>query len=151
VGIYVNAGTVNITNTAVTSQTAGIQRAAGTVNLVNTLFFANTNNTFGTINSKTGSVTGNPLFTNPTSFDFHLGTNSPAINAGVSAGITTDYEGDTRVCAPDIGFDERPAPCSVSAINDSPTRLTDTTNFTATASGAATITYTWNYGDGTAL
>lgn len=53
------------------------------------------------------SVTGNPMFVSPT--DLHI-TNpaSPASNAGIPiAGITVDYDGQTRnATTPDIGADE---------------------------------------------
>jgi PKD repeat protein len=38
----------------------------------------------------------------------------------------------------------------LSAANSSPTRLDNSTAFTATASGGTNIVYTWNFGDGTA-
>jgi putative cofactor-binding repeat protein len=37
---------------------------------------------------------------------YHLGPGSPAIGAGIDAGVTTDIDGESRVGAPDIGADE---------------------------------------------
>jgi hypothetical protein len=43
----------------------------------------------------------NPLFVSST--DYHLQVNSPAIIAGISVGLTTDYEGNTFKDPPSIG------------------------------------------------
>jgi parallel beta-helix repeat protein len=43
-----------------------------------------------------GSLFGDPLFLNDLDTDFHLGPNSPAINHGVSIGVTTDLDGNIR-------------------------------------------------------
>ena len=53
----------------------------------------------------TNSLFANPLFVSSSSSDFHLQATSPAINAGVDVGLTTDYAGRTVPfgVAPDIG------------------------------------------------
>lgn len=48
----------------------------------------------------------NPLLVNPSSYDFHLQSNSPAINVGYNTGLTTDYENNSRSTI-DIGAYER--------------------------------------------
>lgn len=53
-------------------------------------------------------VTSDPLFTNAggsyaLDTDFQLQSGSPAINAGVDVGLTTDYGGESIVGVPDIG------------------------------------------------
>jgi hypothetical protein len=58
------------------------------------------------------------IFVNPAGSDYHLLTNSPAINAGSSAfsfGITTDLEGNTRPQGPmpDLGSYESTGPLSL--------------------------------------
>jgi polygalacturonase len=50
---------------------------------------------------ETHGVAGNPLFASST--NFQLQSTSPAINAGVSVGLTTDYLGNAIVGLPDIG------------------------------------------------
>ena len=49
-----------------------------------------------------------PRFVNPAAHDYHLQADSPAVNAGVDAGVTVDWEGDIRPqgTAPDIGANE---------------------------------------------
>jgi hypothetical protein len=64
-------------------------------------------NLYQNVQSKIGagsnSVTGTPLFVSTASDNFHLQTNSPAINKGTNVGIATDRDGKARVGAPDIG------------------------------------------------
>lgn len=45
----------------------------------------------------------NPLFSNYTSYDFRLQTNSPAINKGINTGLSYDIDGNSRDGYPDIG------------------------------------------------
>jgi hypothetical protein len=47
----------------------------------------------------------NPLFRNPTEFDYHLQPGSPAINKGTDVGLTSDYRGRKvpQNNIPDIG------------------------------------------------
>lgn len=54
------------------------------------------------------SVNSNPLFYSPSSGvpDLHIQTGSPAINAGTGVSTTTDFDGDTRSGAADIGADD---------------------------------------------
>jgi hypothetical protein len=56
------------------------------------------------------SITGNPLFVSTSTPDFHLQTGSPAIQAGVNVGLTTDYAGNPVPTVPDIGAYEFMAP-----------------------------------------
>jgi hypothetical protein len=69
--------------------------AAGSNNLV----FGGT----GTIDGATGTLTADPLLVAPASANFHLGAGSPAINAGVATGVTTDLDGAPRDSMIDIG------------------------------------------------
>jgi hypothetical protein len=108
-GIKVRSGAVvTLTNTLLLSHTVGITVANdGSVALYNTLFYAHDlNNTEGkgTI-INTHPITGqDPLLTT----DYHLWPNSPAINAGVNAGVILDIDGDVRPHdgGYDIGADE---------------------------------------------
>lgn len=54
------------------------------------------------------SRNANPLFVNPAGGDFHLQTNSPAIDAGTDIGLSQDREGSSvpKGSAPDIGAHE---------------------------------------------
>ncbi|MFL7793244.1 MAG: choice-of-anchor Q domain-containing protein, partial [Anaerolineae bacterium] len=56
------------------------------------------------------NVYGDPAFPDPASWDYHLSASSQAIDAGVEANVTTDFESDTRPQGNgfDIGCDESP-------------------------------------------
>jgi hypothetical protein len=58
--------------------------------------------------SGSNSFIGNAAFVNPADDDYHLTADSLAINAGVDAGVTVDFDGDIRPieAAFDIGYDE---------------------------------------------
>lgn len=53
------------------------------------------------------ATTGYSTRTYNTFSDYHLRSGSPAINAGVDVGLTTDYDGKKIVSKPDIGAYER--------------------------------------------
>ena len=57
----------------------------------------------GTLSVGTDTWSVNPLMTNPAGGDYSLQTGSPAINAGVDVGLTTDILGHTIIGLPDIG------------------------------------------------
>jgi len=62
----------------------------------------------GTIDTGTIEIWANPNFIDPDSGDYHIAPGSPAINAGVDAGITIDIDEDARPFGSgfDIGADE---------------------------------------------
>ena len=75
------------------SDTSGFQMMGGAIT------YAQWKATYG--QDLTGSRIENPLFIS--SSDFRLQSGSPAINAGVNVGLTTDYLGKAIVGLPDIG------------------------------------------------
>ncbi|MGC9398424.1 MAG: right-handed parallel beta-helix repeat-containing protein [Anaerolineae bacterium] len=99
---------VALTNTIVASHTVGITVTAGsTATLYHTLFYANSSGDTGGPGTIVNSspITGqDPRLT----ADYHLGCGSPAIDAGVDAGVTTDIDGDARPHdgGYDVGADE---------------------------------------------
>ena len=99
--------TTDIKNTIITGYVVGIQQAAGTVTAQNTLFHGNTTDIGGTVTNN-APVYADPLFVDPANGAYHLGPDSPAVDAGIDAGVTTDYDGDTRPqgYGYDIGYDE---------------------------------------------
>jgi uncharacterized repeat protein (TIGR01451 family) len=91
--VYVNAGTVGITNTIVASYTTGIQVAGGTVSSDYNLFY----NAPTSVITGTYSLTGtDPLFVNPMGDNYRLLSGSPAIDRGMNVGVTTDLDGNPR-------------------------------------------------------
>lgn len=107
--IYVVGGAVYLTNTLIATHTIGIARAGGAVRDWNTLFAGVATPYSGTVTSA-GGITGTAGFVNPAAGDYHLGAGSAAINAGVDAGVYTDFEGQPRPQGGgfDIGYDESP-------------------------------------------
>lgn len=107
--IYVaTTGTVRLTNTLISNHTVGIESIGGSVSEDYSLFSGVSAPYSGTITSGGHSITGTAAFVNPAADDYHLAPGSSAINAGVNAGIATDFEGTPRPIDGgfDIGYDE---------------------------------------------
>jgi len=94
--VYVEAGTVGITNTLIASHAVGIQNVNGSIFQDYTLFFANGTNLSGTVAGGSHSLTGDPAFVDPSADDYRLGKGSAAIDAGIDTGITHDLDGTAR-------------------------------------------------------
>jgi predicted outer membrane repeat protein len=105
--VYAQTGTVYLTNTLIATHTIGIGVAGGTVGDRNTLFAGVSTPYTGTITS-VGVITGTAGFVNAAIDNYHLGAGSAAVNAGIDAGVYTDFEGQSRPQAGgyDIGYDE---------------------------------------------
>jgi hypothetical protein len=106
-----------MTNTILVSHTVGIQVASGaTATLDCTLWgagdWANEDDwqVDGTLITDTlaCNMWREPDFVDPDGGDYHIGSGSAAIDAGVDAGVTVDIDGDSRIdyAPPDIGADE---------------------------------------------
>jgi hypothetical protein len=152
--IYVGKGDATIQNTLITRHAAGIQQFdTAVVNEDHNLFFGNTANTAGTVNSGGGTVNADPLFIDAASDNYRLALGSPAIDAGVDLGEVTDLDGTPRptFAGFDIGAFERGIPPSALVVTATTTAppLQPVTQLTATlASGTEPLTYTWDLGDG---
>ena len=150
--MYVEAGTVNITNTVVASYSVGLQRAGGTLNENYNLFAGVATPYNGTVVSGGNSITGTAAFADAVLY--RLSEASTAIDNGTNVGVMSDFEGEARPLGPgfDIGWDEYSGlfmPISgLAATNSSPTPVGDTNTFTATISAGTGVAYQWNFGDG---
>jgi predicted outer membrane repeat protein len=113
-GIYATSGvdhsTVALTNTILVSHTVGITVTAGnTATLDATVWgtgdWANITDWGGAGRCMTGTrnTWGDPSFVVPEAGDYHIGSESPAIDAGLDAGVTIDFDGDPRPVG--VGFD----------------------------------------------
>jgi hypothetical protein len=115
-GLLIDSGaTVWLTDTIIVSHTLGISVSAGsTVTMEGTLWgsgpWANGTDQAGGGAITTGAVNvrGDPAFVDPAGRDYHIGSFSAAIDAGVNAGVSVDMDGDPRPCGSgyDIGADE---------------------------------------------
>ena len=117
-GVYVAGySTVAFTNTIIAGHTVvGVSATTDdVVTLEATLWHANGAQTSGPVTIIGGSdVIGDPLFSSPLGWDYHLAAGSPAVDSGVEAGVDFDMDGDLRpsdgdrddIAVEDIGADE---------------------------------------------
>lgn len=110
-GVFVrDDATVVFTNTIIAGhETVGItvtQRSS--VRLQATLWYENGMNVAGPVLTGTVNLYDDPSFVDPSGWDYHLAASSPAIDAGVDAGVTTDMDGEPRPFGSgyDLGADE---------------------------------------------
>lgn len=106
--VFIAGGTVGITDSIVTQHAAGLKRVGGTLYEDYNLYFGNTQNFSGAVVSGGHSRIDNPAFFNAAAGNYHLSLASPAIDAGVDAGVNVDVDGDSRPLGAgfDIGYDE---------------------------------------------
>lgn len=115
-GIYINddptPNIVSLTNTIFVSHTVGINVSAGhTVTLESTLWgngdWANGMDTKGTGTIiRSHDYIGYPKFVDYVSGDYHLLSDSIAIDKGITTGVIVDIDGQNRDTLPDLGADE---------------------------------------------
>ncbi len=119
-GIYVVAGTVGITDTIVVSHAIGIRQTGGAVYADYNLFYNNTTSKIGAIGGGTHDVNGDPVFVDPVNDDYHLGSDSAAVDTGIDVAIATDFDRDVRPqgIGFDMGYNEVLQQCSLSPDTD---------------------------------
>ncbi|HLF25895.1 MAG TPA: choice-of-anchor Q domain-containing protein [Anaerolineae bacterium] len=104
-----NGGTISLFANILTQHAQGIKNFGNTTPTENyNLFFAIPTLLIGPFNSGGQSFTADPRFANLAADDYHLADGSPAIDATISFGVSTDFEGQPRPMGgdSDIGFDE---------------------------------------------
>jgi len=111
--ISFGSGTAYITNTIITGHSIGISITGAPspskqVYEDYNLFSGVAITSAGVVTSGGHSLSGNPLFVDPSTDNYHIGLGSAAIDKGTDAGISTDIDGDTRPIGVgfDIGYDE---------------------------------------------
>jgi predicted outer membrane repeat protein len=107
--IAIFSGTLNVTNTIITSHSIAISNTGGTVYEDYNLFFGNpiVRSGLGII-SGAHAVFSDPKFVDPVHNNFHILAGSAAINTAINAGVSIDFDGQARPFGPgfDIGYDE---------------------------------------------
>jgi len=107
-GIYMNGGTLFITNSIIANQFRGLHQNNGVIYQNYNLFAGNVTPITGTVNSGSNSITGTAAFYDTTNYT--LTASSMAVDKGINLNITTDFEGEPRPqgSMPDMGYDESP-------------------------------------------
>ena len=106
-GLSIQSGDdINVKNNILQSwnQTTGAKVFKISTNSTN--ITASHNIMVGSQDSSSNVITSSPEFTDSTNFDFSLQSTSPAVDAGTSVGVTTDFLGKTRDSLPDYGAHE---------------------------------------------
>ena len=80
-----------------------------------TLFYKN-GTRCGNGASCTNYITGFPAFADEEAGDFHIGSQSLAIDAGIDAGVRNDMDREPRLGTPDLGADEYWAPGALKSL-----------------------------------
>jgi PKD repeat protein len=151
-----------MTNTILAGHTLGITVSAGCSATLEATLWENQTNWAGAGSITTGTVNlwGSPVFLDPLGGDYHIAPDSPAIDAGVDAGISIDIDGDPRPYAGgyDLGADEAITtsciPIAEVTFMPTETTLFAPTTFTAVISpenATEPIAYVWDFGDGSPL
>jgi predicted outer membrane repeat protein len=105
---FIGSGTIRITNTIVASHTIGFNRGIGVVLEDYTLFDAVATPRGSGVLAGAHSFTGTAAFAQPAADNYHLSSTSAALDSGVDAGVSADFEGTPRPYGAgiDIGYDE---------------------------------------------
>jgi hypothetical protein len=105
ISVTVPGITIALVNNIVVSHNVGITATPGATLIVShTLLWGNGSDPI----SGTGVLPGPPRFVAPAQQDYHLLPGSPAVDAGIDVGVTSDVDGDRRPIGalPDVGADE---------------------------------------------
>lgn len=112
-GVWLADSTITMTNTIIVSHTVGVRvESNASVTLESTLWGTGAwaNDTDWSGDGEIINVSdqwGDPDFIDPDAGDYHIGSNSDAIDTGVEAGVTSDIDNQPRPYqTPDAGADE---------------------------------------------
>lgn len=133
-------------NTANPQVRTGGQNSTGTGNTATTEYAGLAQwRTVFTPNQDLGTLQINPLHVSPT--DLHLQANSPNIGEAIAiSGVTTDFDGQDRVGAADIGADEYGIPPTFTNANATVFTAGVSGSFNATATGTPAPTFSLDSG-----
>ncbi len=106
-GALVAGGTATLVNTIFSTHTVGIEATGGAAVLTSTLWHNNATPATGNV-LRSNDHFGEPAFAYPAGMDYHLTTESDAVDRGVDAGLREDVDGDMRPAGQgyDLGADE---------------------------------------------
>ena len=101
--------------------------------------------------SCTNNKFGDPGFINPDTGNYHIGLASAAIDQGIDAKVLTDIYREPRPLrfGCDIGADELPFPPVANFTGPTSSWIDDKVQFINTTIVTGTVSYSWDFGDGT--
>jgi archaellum component FlaG (FlaF/FlaG flagellin family) len=105
INVTVTGFTITLANNIIVSHSVGITATPGATLIVsNTLLWGNGDDPI----SGTAVLPNPPLLVAPAQQNYHLLPDSPAVDAGIDVGVSTDVDGDARPAGllPDVGADE---------------------------------------------
>jgi plastocyanin len=145
--IEVIAGRVSITNSIIAHSAIGISNLDGTVTEAYNLFYNNGVDRAGTIVSS-NPILGTPRFINASAGDYHIQSDSDAIDQGTPLGVLDDIDGDLRDALPDVGADEFGDPITGLQISGPSSVVVDAPiTLAAELSTGSSVSYAWSFGD----
>ncbi|MBN1262333.1 MAG: PKD domain-containing protein, partial [Anaerolineae bacterium] len=162
-GVYINNADLDAMNTILAGHAVGLDiDVTSDVTIESTLWgtgaWANGADVQivpgSTVLTGTVNIWEDPVFVDAPGGDYHLSPGSGAIEAGIDSEVAHDIDGDARPLGLryDIGADEyrhiNDPITGLTAINNSPTPLGNTTQFSASVETGTGISYTWDFGDG---
>lgn len=154
-GIHNVNSDIVLTNTIIANHSVGLDNLSGSVNQDYNLFFGNGTDNQGVVSGGANNVAGDPHFIDPAQANYHLGAGSAAIDVGSNTGLLVDYDGESRPLDGgfDIGFDEANYLEGLSfSFTPNPTAtVAIPTIFSAAVTHGTAVSYTWDFGDGTAV
>ncbi|MBN1954560.1 MAG: right-handed parallel beta-helix repeat-containing protein [Anaerolineae bacterium] len=152
------ASVVALTNTILVSHAVGVEATASSTVLLEGTLWGNGIDWSGDGTIVTGTVNlwGDPAFVDPDGGDYHVFSDSLAVDAGIDAGVHGDIDGEWRPAGLgyDIGADEWLTVCKpIVGVSFVPTWTTlfSPTVFTpiiTPADATPLVLYTWDFGDG---
>ena len=103
-----SGATVQVANNIIVSNDDGLNCDGCLGSLGYNLVWGNTTDYVNDASAASTDLSVDPLFMSATEGDYRLSSTSPAIDAGVTTSVVTDFYGDTRPsgAAPDLGYDE---------------------------------------------
>ena len=117
-GISVQSGDdINIKNNIAQSWNQSTGAKVYKISTNSTNIDASNNLFVGDQDASLSVITTSPEFIDSTNFDFSLASSSPAVNAGTSLSVTTDFNGTLRDANPDIGAIEYVDPLPITLIS----------------------------------
>jgi uncharacterized repeat protein (TIGR01451 family) len=119
-GVSVESGSIALTNTIVAGHnngyySMGIYGPDGSVSLESTLWWDNQTN-YEISQDSSRDYVGDPFFEDASTGNYHIQSNSAAIDKAIGLGVVSDLDGNPRGAMPDLGAYESPHGVAVAKV-----------------------------------